>query len=372
VRSITALPALRASQDPLLSLFAACDRTHVGTSFPFMLGAASAAAEEQRPWRLLLASRGTEITGCLFGRTMSPDVAGLRLATFELATHFGSDPLIAPGEGNGVLRDLLAGLVDEQRDAAMFVFPRLSERGFEQVTAVAADLGLPMQWRWAGFGYAFDTSMGLDAFLARMDGHRRREIERRRRRLIRDHAVEFCREEGLSREDNLQRLDAFLGLEDSGWKGRGGTSILRRPGQETFYHELVESAWRAGMLAWYVLRCEGRPIAMTLTLRSGPVRWLPKSAYDEQFANYAPGMLLAHHLLLEAAHDPSVRWVDNISGTPWVKAWNPMQVPVRTVTLFGRHASARLLRRMKDMKAFARGVASRKAGSVGPFDRPLR
>jgi CelD/BcsL family acetyltransferase involved in cellulose biosynthesis len=371
VRALDALPELRATEGAQLQLLAACDRPHIGTSFPFILGAATA-AESSRSWQALLASRDADLSGCLFGRSASQGVAGLRVATFELGTRLGADPLVSPDGGTAVLRDLLEALVDVRRDDAMFVFPRLSERAFERVAGAAAELGLASQWRWSGFGYGFDATVGLDAFLGQMHAHRRRELERRRRRLVRDHAGQFVREEGLARDENLQRLERFLALEDSGWKGRGGTSILRRPGQQQFYRELVDCAWRAGMLTWYTLVCDGVPIAMSLTLRNGPVRWLPKSAYDERYASHSPGMLLTHHLLVEAVQDPDIHWVDNISGTPWVKPWNPVQVPVRSLTLFGRHATARLLRRLKVLKALARGIADPKTRSQGPFDRPLR
>jgi hypothetical protein len=73
----------------------------------------------------------------------------------------------------------------------MFHFPRLSDASFERVVLAAQALGVPWQWQWSRYAYAFDTTRGVDEFLAGMDGHKRRELNRRGRRLAKEHASDF-------------------------------------------------------------------------------------------------------------------------------------------------------------------------------------
>lgn len=349
-------------------LFAACDRPHIGNSFPLVIADAATGPAGQ-PWQAFTAWRNGALTGCLVGRPVRRKVVGLPVTAFEVGSRFVADPLVAPGSGLDTLRALVDALVETRRDCAVVSFARLSEAAFEQVARVANDLQLPWQWRWAGYAYGFDTTIGIDEFLRRLDGDRRRELGRRLRRLGREHGSEFVREERLSEQADLDRFDSFARLEDSGWKGQGGTSILRRPGHADYYRELVRSASRAGMLGWYTLRAGERPVAMFMTLRTGAVRWLPKMGYDEDFAVHAPGMLLNHHVLTEAVEDPAIRWADNISGAPWVATWNPVIVPFRSITLFGRGLRPALLARARVGLDLARRLAGRSVAVGSPTAR---
>src|SRR5262245_50432970 len=199
----------------------------------------------------------------------------------------------------------------------MFVSPRVSATSFEQLTRAARELGLPWHWKWARYGYGFDATIGLDEFVARIDGRQRRELNRRHRRLVKDHACELRREEGLDVEADLARFETFMTIEDSGWKGAGGTSIRRRAGYEPFFRELVRSASRGRQLIWYTLRADDRAIAMYMAMRTHDTLWLPKIAYDESFAEHAPGMVMKHKILVESLENPEIRRVENISATPW-------------------------------------------------------
>jgi hypothetical protein len=297
-------------------------------------------------------------------------VLRLTVPVFQLGPHFVADPLIDSSDPDAITQALLDGLLERGRDCAMLHFPRLSSPSFERVVRAADALDAPWQWQWNRYAYAFDTTRSVDEFLAGMDGHKRRELNRRGRRLTREHACEFECEEQLGVDQDLARFEDFTALEDSGWKGEQGTSIRRRPGYAANFRELVDSASRAGLLRWYTLRADGARIAMHLTLRAHGTIWTAKVGYDERYAEHAPDLVLQHQLLTASLADPGILRVDNISGAPWVQLWKPMLIPFRSLTVFGRSPLSRILHRAATGRALARRLAGRPDSGPGPADHP--
>lgn len=85
-------------------------------------------------------------------------------------------------------------------------------------------------------------------------------------------------------------IDRFLALENMGWKGENGSSLLARPNEAEFFREMVRSFAAQGQ-AWFVeLWLGDRVIASTSNLRSGPSAAAFKIGYDPEFAAYAPGI----------------------------------------------------------------------------------
>lgn len=369
VRAIEDLDALRGLEAAHGSLFASGDSPHIGCAFPYVI-ADAATGSADRPWQLLAAWRGGQLAGCLYGRRQTRTVLRRSVPVFQLGPHFVADPLVGRSDEDGVMRELLDGLLRQRRDCATFHFPRLSEASFERIVRAAQALRVPWRWQWSRYGYAFDTSRGVDEFLAGMDGRKRRELNRRGRRLAKAHACDLECEEALGIDADMARFEEFTALEDSGWKGEQGTSIRRRPGYAANFRELVASASRAGMLRWYTLRADGSRIAMYLALRTHDTLWTPKIGYDERFAEHAPGLLLKHRLLMHSIADPAIRRVDNISGAPWVQLWKPMLIPFRSLTLFGLSPLSRILHRAAAGRTLVRRISGRADSGPGPGDHP--
>lgn len=93
------------------------------------------------------------------------------------------------------------------------------------------------------------------------------------------------------------RLEDFLALEHSGWKGAQGTSFLSHEIDARF----ARAAYVGGLACLDSLLLDGKPIAMKLSIRTGRIAYTPKIAYDEQHKKLGPGMAL-EYLLLEAFH----------------------------------------------------------------------
>ncbi|MGH2781034.1 MAG: GNAT family N-acetyltransferase [Thermoleophilaceae bacterium] len=134
-----------------------------------------------------------------------------------------------------------------------------------------------------------DTSGTLAAYLAERGG-RFREIVRRRRKMEREHGARFA---PIGPPDDLSReLQRGLELEARGWKGKAATAIISDTRTEAFYRRLAERFHASGELRFSTLELEGRLVAFDLALVHADRYWLLKTAYDESWARFGPGMAL--------------------------------------------------------------------------------
>ena len=86
-------------------------------------------------------------------------------------------------------------------------------------------------------------------------------------------------------------------VEDRGWKGAAGTSVLRTPGMADFFIRQAETAARWGQLELVFLECGGRPAAFCYGLTAKGVFHSMKVGYDPAFDECVPGQLLRYFLL---------------------------------------------------------------------------
>lgn len=122
-----------------------------------------------------------------------------------------------------------------------------------------------------------------------------RELERRGRKLARDHDVELRL---VAAPDAMEEeLEDGLALEHSGWKGREGTAILGSPATAAFYRDLARDAQRRGELRFSLLKVDGRPAAWDFALVHGGRYFLLKTAFDESHRTLAPGLVLRRAVL---------------------------------------------------------------------------
>lgn len=120
--------------------------------------------------------------------------------------------------------------------------------------------------------------------------HRWSEIERRGRKLAREHDVEL---ELIHAPSALgPELEEGLALEASGWKGEKGTAILASPATAAFYRAVLQDAHLRGEARFSSLRVDGRLVAWDMAIVSGGRYHLLKTAYDQAFRKAGPGLIL--------------------------------------------------------------------------------
>lgn len=136
---------------------------------------------------------------------------------------------------------------------------------------------------------------------------RLKELRRQRARLSKHGALV---RETVTGEGIEAAVEAYLKLEASGWKGRIGAAA-KVSGAGSFLAEAVTGLACEGKVRIDFLKLDGRPIAATILLFSGDRAWFWKTAYDENYARFSPGVLLALELTEALGRDRSIALVDS-------------------------------------------------------------
>ncbi len=108
-------------------------------------------------------------------------------------------------------------------------------------------------------------------------------------------------------------VDAFLALEKSGWKGRAGSALACAVDTEGFFRDALAGAWEAGRLQFLRLDLDERPIAMLVNFLCAPGAFSFKTAFDEDYARYSPGVLLQVENLA-ILDRPDIAWMDSCAA----------------------------------------------------------
>lgn len=153
----------------------------------------------------------------------------------------------------------------------------------------------------------------------------RKKLRQHRRRLSEKHALTYAAVS--DRAGVSAAVDEFLAIEAAGWKGRAGTALLCRAEDAAFVRQAMADLADLGGAAVHWLRADGRPIAVQLVLRSGPAAYTWKTAYDEAYADFSPGMLLLEDYTATFIADPTISFVDSCSfdEAGMMSAWTGRQ-----------------------------------------------
>ena len=136
-----------------------------------------------------------------------------------------------------------------------------------------------------------------------------RELRRTVRRLCEAGAVLYTT--ATDPADIGPAIDDFLELEASGWKGEAGTAAACDDEVREFVKTAVGALGAEHKVAIDRILLDGRPIAASITLRSGDGAWFWKIAYDELQARFAPGVMLTALVTEQLAADVDVTHTDS-------------------------------------------------------------
>src|SRR5579872_709970 len=169
---------------------------------------------------------------------------------------------------------------------------------------------------------ARDGQKRLDAALP---GKRLKEWRRLRRRFGERGGLVFRSAQGA---EAAQAADAFLALEPRNWKGRAGAPLNAEPGRAAFARSALAALAAEGKLRIDSLECAGAPAAMGLILLSQDRAFYWKTAYDEAFAEFSPGVLLTLDISRKQQDDPRIAATDScaIEGHPMIERLWPQRL----------------------------------------------
>lgn len=123
-------------------------------------------------------------------------------------------------------------------------------------------------------------------------------------------------------------VEKFLNLEASGWKGAQHTALGGDARLAAFTRAMLAGLAGEGRLAIHTLELNGEALATGLMLRSGDRAFYWKTAYDEHYAEYSPGVLLTLELSRAQQRDASITTTDScaIEGHPMIERLWPARL----------------------------------------------
>ncbi|WP_310533666.1 GNAT family N-acetyltransferase [Novosphingobium sp.] len=146
---------------------------------------------------------------------------------------------------------------------------------------------------------------------ASMSGKKRKELRRQANRLAEEGELGFERRE--STHGLAEWTEAFLALEKAGWKGNAGSALASAPATAALFRDALVGAAAAGRLERLMLTLDGRPIAMLANFLAAPGSFSYKTAFDENYARFSPGVLLQRENLT-ILERPGIDWCDSCAA----------------------------------------------------------
>ena len=142
-------------------------------------------------------------------------------------------------------------------------------------------------------------------------GKKRKELRRQHKRLAEEGALTFERSDGSSGLD--QWIADFLTLERAGWKGENGSALDCADETRSLFSNALRGAAAAGKLDLLAHYLDGRPIAMLANFLTPPGAFSFKTAFDENYARFSPGVLLQIENLALLERD-GIDWCDSCAA----------------------------------------------------------
>lgn len=140
------------------------------------------------------------------------------------------------------------------------------------------------------------------------------EFLRRERRLAEAGHLEYTTAQ--TSAEAAAWVDDFLRLEAMGWKGseEEGKAFGIHAGDAAYFRDVTKAGFENNRVLLISLTLDGRPIAMRHTLLAGCGSYAFRTAYDEHYAKYSPGLLLELETMRRIEAHRQVLWMDSCAA----------------------------------------------------------
>lgn len=280
------------------------------------LTAALAALDRQGEVELAVVRSNGRLIG-LMPCFISKSYAGLSLrSTQNWLNHnaFLGTPLLAKGFERLFWQALLSEL-DSRPNGALFC--HLTGLALNGPVAAALEAECEATGRRFALFHREERALlerGLspDAYLeATLRGKKRKELRRQQNRLAEMGQLDFQRADGHEGLDSW--IDEFLALERRGWKGANGSALDCADNTRNLFRNVLHGAANEGKLELLAVRLDGRAIAMLVNFLTPPGAFSFKTAFDEDYARFSPGVLLQIYNLALLERD-GIEWCDSCAA----------------------------------------------------------
>lgn len=139
-----------------------------------------------------------------------------------------------------------------------------------------------------------DVDHTWDEYQARWSRNHRRAMRRAADRAAQEGGVELRVLVPQSQEELMESIRKGFAVEDRGWKGAEGTSVVRSPGILAYYERQAAELFAAGRLELVFLWRGDEPIAFEYAPIGKQTYFACKVGYDESRAALSPGQFLRY------------------------------------------------------------------------------
>jgi len=227
---------------------------------------------------------------------------------------FLGTPLVAKGLETAFWREVLAWCDANAGPALFFHAAQLADDGplNRALAQFARETGRPAATVMREERAALASDLSPDDYLeASLSGKKRKELRRQHRRLAEEGELTVERTSGS--EGVGEWAEEFLRLERAGWKGEAGSALDCDERTRDLFTAALHGAAEHGRLERLAIRLDGKPLAMLVNFLTPPGASSYKTAFDEDFARFSPGVLLQRENL-ELLTRPGIKWTDSCAA----------------------------------------------------------
>jgi len=256
--------------------------------------------------------------------------------------------------------------------------------------SAAAGLPWPLLWlneavidapRWQAFGAVcrqheipvversrhpvakIEMAADWEAFAKNLSRAQRYGMQKSERRLAELGDLQLIMHSKLAPDEVHAWLEKVFAVEDSGWKGASGSSVLRTPGMSDFFLRQARQLAEWGQLEIAVLQSEGHPIASLFGFSAKGVYHAHKIGYDPRYGRYSPGQVMFWKILEQLHAQGDWKAFDCIGPmTEALSRWRPSTYTIGRMAIAPRKLAGRIA-----LKAYARFWPKARGQSGGPF-----
>ncbi len=291
------------------------------------------------------------------------------------ASPFGplGTPLIDRDDPVGVIEDFFAILSRSHlKLPKVLVLPdmRLDGAVASMLKSVAETHGLPLETTSRVERPFLESRQDGDKYLkASLSSNRYREFRRLKRKLAEQ--GQLVHSVARRPEDIRPAIENFLALEAAGWKGRKRTAMVVDRYRAAFAREAVHGLAEQDLCRIHSLTLDGKLIASLIVFVEAGVAYTWKTAYDEDFSAFSPGVLLMIEVTKQHLDDPNIEQTDScaVPDHPMISRLWSERKPIGTLVIGMTPAADRITRQAasqlhlyQETRNFARLVRNRVRG----------
>ncbi|MDA0661149.1 MAG: GNAT family N-acetyltransferase [Planctomycetota bacterium] len=203
-----------------------------------------------------------------------------------------------------------------------------------------------------------DIQHDWNAYMRSLSANHRSSLKRARQRLEAEGEVTVERLRNPSDTELFETLEVCFAIENKGWKGENGTSILGTPGLRDYYHQEARIMRDLGYLDVWLLKLNGQVIAFEYCQFAKGTCFSHKISFDPQFNRFSPGKVLQYIQLERYHEDPAAEQLDTLGVLCEAKAkWTTRSYKSsRCFVAIGGRGSNMLLRSYQSLRSVAKSL----------------